>query len=96
MSADLFTALEQFRKANGLNQDELARTLGVSQPHLSRVIAGTSAAGNKLLFRIRALLDGQRRPLLGDRWLMDVAAAAKRSKSFRRLVSSAMELLRKS
>jgi transcriptional regulator with XRE-family HTH domain len=95
MPADLFTALERFRKANGLNQDELARRLGVSQPHLSRVIAGTSAPGNKLLYRIRDLLEVRPDRASGDKWLMEVAKAAKRSKSFRRLVSSAMDLLRK-
>lgn len=95
MSSDLFIALEKFRKENGLNQEELARRLRVSQPHLSRVIGGNATAGNKLLFRIRGLLGGQPSPASNDKWLIEVAKAAKRSRSFRRLVSSAMELLRK-
>ncbi|MGE3993036.1 helix-turn-helix domain-containing protein [Pseudorhodoplanes sp.] len=95
MSSDLFTALEKFQKANGLNQEELARKLRVSQSHLSRVIGGNATAGNKLLFRIRGLLGSQPNPPSSDKWLIEVAEAAKRSRSFRRLVSSAMELLRK-
>ena len=86
-------ALENFRRERGLNQDELARRLGVSQPHISRVISGDIPAGNKLRLRIEKLLVAKRQSEAPGKWLAKVGATAGRSEDFRRLVSLAMDML---
>lgn len=88
-------ALENLRRERGLNQDELARRLGVSQPHISRVISGEIPAGNKLRLRIGKLLAAEHHSEVPGKWLAKVGAAAGRSKDFRRLVNLAMDILEK-
>jgi transcriptional regulator with XRE-family HTH domain len=88
-------ALENFRRVRGLNQGELARRLGVSQPHISRVIAGEILAGNKLRLRIEKLLAVERQAEVPGKWLAKVGATALLSEDFRRLVNLAMKILEK-
>lgn len=88
-------ALENLRRERGLNQDELARRLGVSQPHISRVISGDIPVGNKLRLRIEKLLAVERQSEAPGKWLAKVGAAAERSEEFRRLVNLAMDMLEK-
>ena len=86
--------LEKLRRERGLTQGELASQLGVSQPHLSRVISGIVPPGNKLEFRMARLLDGK--PLKkADEWLDRVRQAAGRSPAFRALVNSALEMMKR-
>ncbi|MGY3582878.1 transcriptional regulator with XRE-family HTH domain [Bradyrhizobium sp. USDA 4341] len=85
-------ALENFRREQGLNQGELARQLGVTQSHISRVISGEVSAGNKLKLRIESILTAGRRPEAPGRWLAKVGAAAERSRDFKRLVDLAMAM----
>jgi transcriptional regulator with XRE-family HTH domain len=87
--------LENLRRERGFNQEELARRLGVSQPHISRVISGEIPAGNKLRFRIEKLLAAERQSEAPGKWLAKVGAAAGRSENFRRLVNLAMDILEK-
>lgn len=84
--------LEEFRRKCGINQKELARSLGISQPHLSRIISGEVAPGNKLTFRIREMLS-TKAGLPLDMWSREVREAASRSRSFKRLIDSALEIL---
>ena len=86
--------LEEFRRVRGLTQGELASQLGVSQPHLSRIISGAVAPGNKLEFRMAKLLDGKPQKKL-DEWLDQVGRMAGRSPAFRALVNSALEIMKK-
>jgi transcriptional regulator with XRE-family HTH domain len=86
--------LDRFRRERGLTQGELASQLGVSQPHLSRVISGTVRPGNKLEFRIAKLLD-EKPPKNADEWLDRVRQAAARSRAFKALVSSALEMMKR-
>jgi transcriptional regulator with XRE-family HTH domain len=86
--------LERLRREKGLTQAELASQLGVSQPHLSRVISGKVIPGNKLGFRIASLLSGTPSKIT-DEWLDQVSEAARRSSSFRVLVNSALEILKR-
>lgn len=97
MSRRLLIALESFRRERGLNQGELAARLQVSQPHLSRVISGAASPGLKLQVRIRKLLSDAAEPsdAARDTWLEQIAAAAKRSPSFKTLVDRALDLVRK-
>jgi transcriptional regulator with XRE-family HTH domain len=91
----IFDNLEKFRRQRGMNQDELARQLNVSQPHLSRVISGSVPPGNKLMFRIEKLLAARSPPRKDDHWMEQVTRAAERSPSFKRLINSALEILSK-
>lgn len=86
--------LEGFRRDQGLTQTELAAKLGISQPHLSRVLSGTVTPGDKLTFRLNRLLG--RKPESGavDPWLERVKTASARSTSFKELVESALDILR--
>jgi transcriptional regulator with XRE-family HTH domain len=88
-------ALENLRRERGLNQEELARRLAVSQPHISRVLSGKILAGNKLRLRIEKLLAAERQSEVPGKWLAKVGAAAGRSEDFRRLVNLAMDMLEK-
>jgi transcriptional regulator with XRE-family HTH domain len=89
----LAKALDNFRKEHGMTQGDLARRLSVSQPHLSRVISGSVPPGDKLRFRIVQLFS-ERTPEEQTEWLKKVAAAEANSRSFRRLVDAALEILR--
>jgi transcriptional regulator with XRE-family HTH domain len=91
----LAKTLENFRRDHGMTQAELARRLGVGQPHLSRVISGKAVPGTKLTFRARRLLFAGSAANETEEWLKGVAKAAARSPSFRRLVTSALEMLRR-
>jgi transcriptional regulator with XRE-family HTH domain len=91
----LAKTLENFRRDHGMTQAELARRLGVGQPHLSRVISGKAIPGTKLTFRARRLLLAVSRPAQTDEWLKAVAKAAARSPNFKQLVTSALEMLRR-
>jgi hypothetical protein len=73
--------------------DRLARRLGVSQPHVSRVISGDIPPGNKLRLRIEKLIAIERQPEEPGKWLARVSAAAGQSEDFRRLVNLAMDML---
>lgn len=84
--------LEVFRRKRGINQKEMASSLGISQPHLSRIISGEVAPGNKLAFRIREMLS-TKAELSTDLWSREVREAANRSRSFKRLIDSALEIL---
>jgi transcriptional regulator with XRE-family HTH domain len=86
--------LEEFRKGHGLTQGELASQLGVSQPHLSRIISGAVVPGSKLEFRMARLLDRKPQKKV-DEWLDQVRRAAGRSPAFRTLVNSALEIMKK-
>jgi transcriptional regulator with XRE-family HTH domain len=86
--------LERFRKGRGLTQSELASQLGVSQPHLSRIISGAVAPGNKLEFRMAKLLEREPQKKVDD-WLDQVRQAAGRSPAFWALVNSALEIMKK-
>lgn len=88
-------ALENLRRERGLNQDELARRLGISQPHVSRLISGDIAPGNKLRLRIEKLIAAERQLERPGKWLAKVGAAAGQSEDFRRLVNLAMDMLEK-
>jgi transcriptional regulator with XRE-family HTH domain len=90
----LVKELEEFRRRRGLTQGELASQLGVSQPHLSRIISGAVAPGNKLEFRMAQLIDGKPRKKF-DEWLDQVRRASGRSPAFRALVNSALEIMKK-
>ena len=87
--------LEKFRRERGMNQQELADMLDVSQSQLSRVISGSVPPGNKLMFRIKKLLAAAPPPRRHDDWVELVTQAAERSPSFKRLINSALEILNK-
>lgn len=86
--------LEKLRREHGLTQTELASQLGVTQSHLSRVIAGAVPPGNKLEYRIGRLL-AERPGEDADEWLQSVKEAAGRSRAFRTLVNSALAIMRR-
>ena len=50
-------ALRAYRSRTGINQKELARQLGISQPQVSRIEAGTALPRDDVASGIRALLD---------------------------------------
>jgi transcriptional regulator with XRE-family HTH domain len=86
--------LEKLRRECGLTQAELASQLGVSQPHLSRIISGEVLPGGKLKFRIARLLD-RKPPKKTDDWLDRIRETAARSPAFRALVNSALEIMKR-
>lgn len=87
--------LDNFRRQEGLTQDDLARQLRVSQPHISRILSGDVPPGNKLRLRVARLLAARQTPTQHPEWAEKVAAAAGRSAAFRRLVGAALEILEK-
>jgi transcriptional regulator with XRE-family HTH domain len=87
--------LDNFRRQEGLTQDDLARQLRVSQPHLSRILSGEVSPGNKLKLRAARLLAAQQTPRQHPEWAKKVAEAAGRSAAFRRLVGAALQMLEK-
>jgi transcriptional regulator with XRE-family HTH domain len=87
--------LDNFRKQEGLTQDDLARLLRVSQPHVSRILSGDVPPGDKLRLRAARLLAARQTPTQHPEWAEKVAAAAGRSAAFRRLVGAALEMLKK-
>ena len=88
--------LDNFRRQQGLTQDDLARQLRVSQPHISRILAGEVPPGNKLRLRAARLLAAQQTQRQHHpEWAEKVAEAAGRSSAFRRLVSAALQMLEK-
>ena len=52
----VMAAIEDARKASGMSQDELANLLGVSQPQVSRMLAGERPATVAELFMMCAAL----------------------------------------
>ncbi len=87
--------LENFRKHRGLSQDDLARQLRVSQPHVSRILSGSVPPGDKLRLRAVRLLAAQPTSTQQREWVEKVAAAAERSPAFRRLLAAALEMVGK-
>ncbi|NEW97176.1 XRE family transcriptional regulator [Rhodopseudomonas sp. BR0G17] len=92
---DLRKRLNNYRRSSGLNQAELSRALGVSQPHLSRILSGVVKPGDKLVCRISQFLASRSGADASDRdsWLKRVGVAARRSAAFRKLVSAALEIV---
>jgi transcriptional regulator with XRE-family HTH domain len=86
--------LDRFRKSQGLTQSDLSRKLGIGQPHLSRLIAGGAMPSDKLRFRAEKLMTSIPRQRK-DEWTDKVAEAAARSPDFKRLVNSALEIVRR-
>jgi transcriptional regulator with XRE-family HTH domain len=88
--------LDNFRRQQGLTQGDLARQLRVSQPHISRILAGEVLPGDKLRLRVARLLAAQQTPRQSyPEWVGKVAEAAGRSAAFRRLVGAALQMLEK-
>jgi DNA-binding XRE family transcriptional regulator len=87
--------LDNFRRQEGLTQDDLARQLRVSQPHISRILSGEVSPGTKLRLRVARLLAAQQIPRQHPEWAEKVAEAAGRSAAFRRLVGAALQMLEK-
>jgi predicted transcriptional regulator len=85
--------LERLRRQRGLTQIEIASQLGISQAHLSRIISGATAPGNKLEFRITKLLGGEH-PKNTHEWLARIEQAAARSADFRALVNAALKIVK--
>lgn len=88
-------ALDNFRRRQGLTQGDLARRLGVSQPHISRILSEEVPPGDKLRLRVARFLAVQQPPTQHPDWVEKVAAAAGRSDAFRRLVGAALEMIEK-
>ncbi|WP_375167298.1 MULTISPECIES: helix-turn-helix domain-containing protein [unclassified Bradyrhizobium] len=91
----LAKALDIFRRERGLTQQDLARRLRVSQPHLSRILSESVPVSDKVKSRAMRLLFGKQSSTHKSAWLGKVAGAAKQSTAFRRLVSLALEMLEK-
>lgn len=87
--------LDNFRRQRGLTQNDLARQLRVSQPHISRILSGDVPPGDKLRLRVARLLAVQQPSAHQPEWVEKVAGAARRSAAFRRLLSAALEMLEK-
>jgi transcriptional regulator with XRE-family HTH domain len=87
--------LDNFRRQQGLTQDDLARQLRVSQPHISRILSGSVPPGDKLRLRAARLLAAQPIPTQRPEWVEKIVAAAERSAAFRRLVGAALEMVGK-
>ena len=79
--------------ASGLTQVELARRLGVSQGHLSKVLKGVVAPGGKVRKAVAERLSDIDPEPSRDEWLRRVAEAADNSSEFRRLVVAALRLM---
>lgn len=54
---DLGISLKQLRKSKGLTIKELATIIGISQPYLSQIEAGSRSASTKLLGKIAEAVD---------------------------------------
>lgn len=85
--------LDNFRKQRGMSQGDLARLLGVSQPHISRVLSADVPPGDKLRSRAMKILAAQQEAPENPEWLEKVAAAAGKSEAFRRLLAEALTLV---
>jgi DNA-binding transcriptional regulator YdaS (Cro superfamily) len=54
--------LSEYLQKNNLTQSEFAAQLGVSQPHISRLLSGVSGVPLRVLDRIRDLTNGDVTP----------------------------------
>jgi len=87
--------LDNFRRQEGMTQEDLARRLRVSQPHISRILSGEVPPGDKLRLRATSLLSSRREAPQHPDWANKVVAAAGRSVAFRRIVGAALDMLEK-
>lgn len=92
-SESLAKDLEFYRRRKGLTQNELAQQLGVSQPHLSRLLSGGAMPGVKLRSRIAKVVGSGANDVRETEWSRTVAKMAARSPSFRELVDAALRIL---
>ena len=86
--------LKSLMEREGWTQADAAMHLGVSQGHLSKVLADKNPAGPKLRRGMAALLNETvSAPDELDQWLVGVRNAAAHSAEFRRLVEAAMQIM---
>lgn len=85
-------ALSRAKRADGLNQAELASRLGITQPHLSKLLSGKRKPSQILEERIRAHLSGRPSAAAGDApdWVRDALELAGNSPEFRDLLRAAL------
>ena len=78
----------------GVTQADFAKSLGISQGYLSKLLKGKHKPGRLLEVRCRRLLGAQKssQTELQD-WLAAVEDAARKSNDFRALVSAAMKIM---
>lgn len=88
-------ALAWFRKAEGLNQTELASHLQITQPHLSKLMAGKRKPSPALERRIRTYLTKMPNKSFGDtsEWTSRALELASASPEFRALLRAAIKLV---
>jgi transcriptional regulator with XRE-family HTH domain len=87
-------ALGRARRADRLNQTEFASRLGISQPYLSKLLAGKRKPSPALKARIHAYLSNRPRVAAGDapEWARDALELAGSSPDFRDLLRAALKL----
>ena len=83
--------LDQARREDGLTQQELARRLGVGQPHLSRLLRGRAEPSPRLFLKIRRYLRSKPRAPAPD-WARQVVETAAASPDFLELVLAALKV----
>jgi plasmid maintenance system antidote protein VapI len=83
--------LETFRQKERVSQSGLAKTLAISQGHLSKVIARKVALSPKLRRKIAALIGGTADDF-DSRLEVDALRLLRTSEPFRRLMQAAVEM----
>jgi transcriptional regulator with XRE-family HTH domain len=93
-SLGLIEKLNAEMDSRGFGQQDLARLLGISQGHLSKILTGRVAPGRRTVSKMRALISSSAQCSGGTGgWLSAVDAAARRSRPFRSLVNAALEMV---
>lgn len=89
-------ALKELMERLGTRQSAFAKLLGISQGQLSKVLGGKHSLRPKAAERASAIAKDKAPDLASRAGLLDeVAVACRTSDEFRRLLVSAMELMRK-
>ena len=84
----LLSAVEQCRLRNGLTQGAVAREVGISQPHYSKVVGGLVRLPDDLKHRLSAWLESR-----ADSYVPVQSAPGSETKRIRQLATSIAEQL---
>jgi transcriptional regulator with XRE-family HTH domain len=87
-------ALDRARRIDRLNQADFASRLGITQPHLSKLLSGGRKPSSALEARIRAYLSERPRVTAADapEWAKEALELAGSSPEFRDLLRAALRL----
>jgi transcriptional regulator with XRE-family HTH domain len=93
-SPDLLERTRRLIDREGLSQQSLAQRIGISQGHLSKMLAGRMGPKTRAMRRLRAFVDVAESPARNARELAAAAEEAIRtSRDFRALIEAALRIM---